>query len=77
MYGATVPKGDYPPQFRPLFPEPAIAGDDCLNLNVWTSADAVGDGSLPVLVFIHGGAFMNWSGSVRVRRHGVRPRRIV
>jgi len=25
-YGATVPKDDYPPHFKRLFPEPVIAG---------------------------------------------------
>jgi para-nitrobenzyl esterase len=29
-----VPKGDYPPQYQPLFPEEVIPGEDCLNLNV-------------------------------------------
>src|SRR5262249_26254482 len=39
-----------------------IAGEECLNLNVWTpDPSAVG---LPVMVWIHGGAFMNGSGSV-------------
>ena len=61
-YGPTVPKGDYPPQYTPLFPEVVIAGDDCLNLNVWTP-DVSAPG-LPVLVWIHGGSFMNGSGSV-------------
>ncbi len=61
-YGPTVPKGDYPPQYQPLFPEVVIAGEECLNLNVWTpDPDATG---LPVLVWIHGGSFMNGSGSV-------------
>src|SRR6266700_2502021 len=61
-FGPTVPKGDYPPQYQPLFPEEVILGEDCLNLNVWTPAD--GAGGLPVLVWIHGGSFMNGSGSV-------------
>ena len=61
-FGPTVPKGDYPPQYQPLFPEVVIPGEDCLNLNVWTP-DA-GAGGLPVLVWIHGGSFMNGSGSV-------------
>ncbi|HEY0716533.1 MAG TPA: carboxylesterase family protein [Streptosporangiaceae bacterium] len=61
-YGATVPKGDYPPQYQRLFPEVVIPGEECLNLNVW-APDPVGEG-LPVLVWIHGGSFMNGSGSV-------------
>ncbi len=63
-YGPTVPKGDYPPQYQQLFPEQVIEGDDCLNLNVWAPADAPHGGTLPVLVWIHGGSFMNGSGSV-------------
>ncbi len=61
-FGPTVPKGDYPPQYTALFPEVVIPGEECLNLNVWTpSLDAAG---LPVLVWIHGGSFMNGSSSV-------------
>ncbi|MFI5952948.1 carboxylesterase/lipase family protein [Cryptosporangium sp. NPDC051539] len=60
-YGPTVPKGDYPDQYAPLFAEVVIPGDECLNLNVWTPEGAA---SLPVLVWIHGGAFVNGSGSV-------------
>jgi len=60
-YGPTAPKGDYPPQYARLFPEVLIPGEECLNLNVWTP-DATA--ALPVLVWIHGGAFMNGSGSV-------------
>ena len=63
-YGPTVPKGDYPPQYAPLFPEVVIPGEDCLNLNVWTPD--VSAAGLPVLVWIHGGAFMNGSGSIGV-----------
>jgi para-nitrobenzyl esterase len=61
-YGPTVPKGDYPPQFQRLFPEVVIPGEECLNLNVWTPDP--GAAGLPVLVWIHGGSFMNGSGSV-------------
>ncbi|MDQ6660592.1 MAG: carboxylesterase family protein, partial [Chloroflexota bacterium] len=35
-YGATVPKPPYFPPFDVLLPEPAIAGLDCLNLNIWS-----------------------------------------
>ena len=61
-FGPTVPKGDYPPQYTKLFPEEVIPGEDCLNLNVWTPGP--GAAGLPVLVWIHGGSFMNGSGSV-------------
>ena len=57
-----VPKGDYPPQYQPLFPKVVIAGDECLNLNVWAPYPKAA--GLPVLVWIHGGSFMNGSGSV-------------
>jgi carboxylesterase type B len=51
-----------------------IPGEECLNLNVWTPDPG---GELPVLVWIHGGSFMNGSGSVGAydgtafARHGV------
>jgi para-nitrobenzyl esterase len=65
-YGATVPKGDYPPQYQPFLPEPVIPGEDCLNLNVWTP-DPTATG-LPVFVWVHGGSFMNGSGAVDAYR---------
>jgi para-nitrobenzyl esterase len=53
----------------------ARAGEDCLNLNVWT-ADL--DGSAPVLVYVHGGAFLCGSGTgawidgaAHAREHGL------
>lgn len=61
-YGATVPKPPYPVPFDGLLPEPVIAGRDCLNLNVWTPDP--GQAGLPVMVWIHGGAFVNGSGAV-------------
>jgi para-nitrobenzyl esterase len=60
-YGPTAPKPPYGPPFDTLIPDPAIPGDGCLNLNVWTPEGADG---LPVLVWLHGGAFEHGSGAV-------------
>ncbi len=61
-YGPTVLKPPYFPPFDALLPEPAIPGEDCLNLNIW-SPD-LGGAKLPVMVWIHGGAFANGSGAI-------------
>jgi para-nitrobenzyl esterase len=61
-YGPTAMKNGYPGPIADLLPEPSIPGDDCLNLNVWTPDP--GRSGLPVLVWIHGGAFTNGSGAV-------------
>lgn len=61
-YGPTVPKPPYFPPFDVLLPEPVIPGEDCLNLNIWTPD--VGRAGLPVMVWIHGGAFSNGSGAI-------------
>ena len=62
-YGPTVPKPPYFPPFDVLLPEPAIPGEDCLNLNIW-SPDLSGRAGLPVMVWIHGGAFANGSNAI-------------
>jgi para-nitrobenzyl esterase len=36
--------------------------EDCLTLNIWTKADSA-RGSLPVMVFVYGGGFINGSDS--------------
>lgn len=59
--GPTVPKAPYRVPFNALLPEPHIAGEECLNLNIWAPEHAAG---LPVLFWIHGGAFVNGSGIV-------------
>ena len=61
-YGPTVPKPPYIPPFDVLFPEPVIAGEDCLNLNIWTPDP--GKAGLPVMVWIHGGTFVNGTGAI-------------
>ncbi|MDJ0379910.1 carboxylesterase family protein [Streptomyces sp. G-G2] len=64
-YGPTAPKVPYPQRFAALLPDPGIPGDDCLNLNVWTPATGPG-ARLPVMVWLHGGAFTRGSGAVPV-----------
>jgi para-nitrobenzyl esterase len=52
VYGATSPQ---PERGITVIPEPIIAGDNELNLNVFTPE--LGPAGLPVLVWIHGGGF--------------------
>src|SRR5581483_2317516 len=60
-FGDVVPQAKSPGEFGKLFDPTNAQGPDCLNLNVWTpDPGAVG---LPVLVWIHGGAFIIGSGS--------------
>ena len=62
-FGATAPKPDAEHSQSQLdfLEDSSIAGDECLNLNVWTpDPSATG---LPVMVWIHGGAFISGSSS--------------
>jgi para-nitrobenzyl esterase len=58
--GPTPPKPEYAAPFDKLLPEPDIAGDDWLTVNVWTPGGA----GLPVMVWIHGGAFSNGNSAI-------------
>ncbi len=61
-YGPTPPKPAYPAPFNELLRDPIVPGEGCLNLNVWTpDPGALG---LPVMVWIHGGAFLYGSSAV-------------
>ncbi|TDQ47982.1 para-nitrobenzyl esterase [Actinorugispora endophytica] len=60
-FGPTAPRPPYPEAIARLLVERSVPGDDFLNLNVW-SPDP-GAAGLPVMVWIHGGAFSNGSGS--------------
>jgi para-nitrobenzyl esterase len=51
------------PQHPPRFTPPHLErSEDCLVVNIWTPANATPKSKLPVLVFIHGGAFYVGSG---------------
>ncbi len=60
-YGPTAPKPAYRPAYATLLADPIIPGEECLNLNVWAPESGSG---MPVMVWIHGGAFRNGSGAV-------------
>lgn len=47
----------------PAIPEPIVAGEDILNLNVFTPAPGQTDADLPVLVWVHGGGYQAGSPS--------------
>lgn len=55
-FGPTAPHGEPSERFGRLYPEVKITGEDFLNLNVWTP-DPTGSG-MPVMVWVHGGAFV-------------------
>ena len=59
-YGPVALQQPMPGIFGELGTPPNPAGDDCLRLNVWTPDP--GAGGMPVLVWIHGGAFYAGSG---------------
>jgi para-nitrobenzyl esterase len=46
----------------PFWQDPAARSEDCLVLNVWSPALGNHTSPLPVMVWIHGGAFMAESG---------------
>lgn len=43
--------------------EEVVMNEDCLYLNIWTPAGSTPESGLPVLFWIHGGAFMHGHGS--------------
>ena len=54
-------EGFYAKEFYDV-PLPPLS-EDCLYLNIWTPESATADSRLPVLFWIHGGAFLHGSGS--------------
>lgn len=64
-FGPTAPKPPYSEAFAQYLSDPAVGGDGCLNLNVWTPEPGPG-ARLPVLVWLHGGALTRGSSAVAV-----------
>lgn len=60
-FGAEPPQLRPDPQIQALAPDPAVPGEDCLNLNIWSPAP--GSANLPVMVWIPGGMFEVGSGA--------------
>jgi para-nitrobenzyl esterase len=61
-HGPTALQTPYPPPISALLPSSVVDGDDYLNVSVWTP-DAGGSG-LPVMVWLHGGAFVRGANSI-------------
>ncbi|MCC6279431.1 MAG: carboxylesterase family protein [Saprospiraceae bacterium] len=60
QFGADCAHGTWPPDSTKIAPN---SSEDCLYLNLWKPANATSDAKLPVMVWIHGGAFVFGSGS--------------
>ena len=60
-HGPTAPAPGYPPPMDRILPAVVVPGEECLNVNVWAPEAAEG---APVMVWIHGGAFVNGSNSL-------------
>jgi len=63
-YGKVPPQSPYSPPFDRLLGNQGVPGEDCLNLNVWTPDPS--SRGLPVMVWIHGGAFARGSGAIPI-----------
>jgi para-nitrobenzyl esterase len=67
QYGPAAPQ-PYDPILDTLFGQAPFATDEgsCLTLNIWAPAPSSGAMPLPVMVWLHGGAFITGSGQDRM-----------
>ena len=61
-FGPTAPQPPYNKPLDAILENPRMDGEEFLNVNVWTPDP--GSTGLPVMVWIHGGAFRNGSNAV-------------
>ncbi|MEU5579013.1 carboxylesterase family protein [Streptomyces huasconensis] len=62
--GPPAPQPGYHPAMAGLLADAGEPGEDCLTVNVWTPEPGRTGGRLPVMVWVHGGAFRNGAGSL-------------
>lgn len=60
-HGPTAAQSAYPPPLDTVLPSSVAPGQDYLNLSVWAPAEGA---NLPVMVWIHGGAFARGAHSI-------------
>jgi para-nitrobenzyl esterase len=62
-HGPTAAQSAYPVPMDAVLPSSVAPGDEYLNVNVWAPAEAAG---CPVMVWLHGGAFVRGANSLAV-----------
>lgn len=67
QYGPCAAQPDLLGEAEPGHIFKALGSENCLNLNIWKSHRSKSEKPLPVLVYIHGGAFQTGSNQVETR----------